>query len=64
MSEIRRVSVQEVRRKILSGSALLLVCAYATEEAFQAMHLEGGISFPDFAERLPSLPKDAEIVFY
>jgi len=64
MSEIRRVGVQEVRRKILSGSALWLVCAYATDEAFHAMHLEGGISFPDFATRLPSLPKDAEIVFY
>jgi len=64
MSEIRRVSVHEVRRKMQSGAALLLVCAYATEEAFQAMHLEGGISFPAFLKRFPSLPKDADIVFY
>lgn len=64
MSDVRRVSVEEVHGKLKSASPILLVCAYPTEQAFQSMMLEGGISFPEFQKRLPSLKKDHEIVFY
>ena len=63
MSEPTRISVQETRRKVSSGEALL-VCAYDNAEKFQNNHLEGARSFSDFESNLPSLSKDQEIVFY
>jgi hypothetical protein len=63
MAEPERISAEEVRRKVKSGQ-VLPVCAYDEEERFRSAHLEGAISFPEFEARLPSLPKDQEIVFY
>jgi len=64
MSEMpKRVSVAEVRRKLQEGAPTLLVCAYP-DRAYLRSHLEGSISMGDFLSRLPTLSKDAEIVFY
>lgn len=63
MAEIVRVLPVEVREKLKSGKALF-VCAYPDEERFKSLHLEGAISFREFESRLPSLPKDQEIIFY
>ncbi|HEY3226754.1 MAG TPA: ArsR family transcriptional regulator [Planctomycetota bacterium] len=59
----RRVSVEVVRRKLQEGAPLLFVNAYP-DSAYRRSHLEGSISMGEFLARLPSLPKDAEIVFY
>jgi len=59
----RRVSVADVRRRLTSGEALLLVCVYP-DASYRRSNLEGSISMSAFLSRLPSLPKDAEIVFY
>jgi hypothetical protein len=63
MPEPKRVTAEEVHDKLKSGKALL-VCAYEDEMKFKAMHLERAISFNEFKSKLPSLPKDQEIVFY
>jgi len=63
MLEPERISPTEVYQKLKTGKALL-VCAYEDEEKFKKMQLEGAISFNEFKSRLPSLPKDQEIVFY
>jgi rhodanese-related sulfurtransferase len=63
MAEPTRVLPKEAREKTTSGSALL-VCAYDSEDRFKANHLEGAISMGDFREKLSSLPKDKEIIFY
>jgi len=63
MAEPIRVSPEEVRQKVSSGSALL-VCAYEDEEKFKLVHLKGAISFAEFKSKLSSLSKDQEIVFY
>lgn len=63
MKEPARVSPDEAHRK-LKSDATLLVCAYDDEEKFRMMQLEGAISLGDFESRLPSLPKDREIIFY
>lgn len=63
MEEPRRVSPEEVRKKVNEGKALL-VCAYEDEEKFKKMRLEGAISLAEFKLQLPSLAKDQEIVFY
>jgi len=62
--DVRRISVREAHRKMRHGSGLLLVCAYDTDERFREMELEGAVSWPAFQTRLPSLPKEQEIVFY
>ncbi len=63
MAEIVRIPPAEVREKLKSGQALL-VCAYPSEERFKSLRLEGAISFQEFESKLPSLPKEQEIIFY
>jgi rhodanese-related sulfurtransferase len=63
VAEPVRVGPEEVRPKVDAGEALL-VCAYDEDWKFQQMHLSGAISHSELRSRLPSLPKDQEIVFY
>ncbi len=63
MTDIVRITPQEARESVEAGRALL-VCAYDSDEKFRAMRLEGAIPFRELASRLPSLPRDQEIVFY
>ena len=63
MAEPKRVTSEEIYQRVKSG-AVLLVCAYEDDAKFRRMQLEGAISFNEFKSRLPSLPKDQEIVFY
>jgi rhodanese-related sulfurtransferase len=63
MAEIIRLPPAEVSEKLKSGQALL-VCAYPSEERFRSLRLEGAISLQEFESRVPSLPKDQEIIFY
>ena len=64
MAEPKRVSVQEVRSRLLKGDPLLLVCAYPNEAAFKRAALEGAISYPEIEKRLPALKMEHVIVFY
>jgi rhodanese-related sulfurtransferase len=63
MSEPIRIPPEDTRKRVLSGSALL-VCAYEDNEKFRQMHLEGAISFDEFKNKVATLPKDQEIIFY
>jgi rhodanese-related sulfurtransferase len=63
MTEPMRISPQEARKKIQSGSALL-VCGYDDPAKFRTNHLEGAISYNEFISRLPAIPKDRQIIFY
>ncbi len=63
MTEPVRISPEEARKKVMSREAIL-VCAYDDEEKFRKMHLEGALSFKEFAARAETLPKDREIIFY
>ncbi|HZN61627.1 MAG TPA: ArsR family transcriptional regulator [Planctomycetota bacterium] len=58
-----RISVAEARRRLTAGDPLLLVCVYP-DASYRRSNLEGSISMSAFLARLPSLPRDAEIVFY
>jgi len=58
-----RVSVEETRRRLLAGEPVLLVCVYP-DASYRRSNLEGSISMSAFLARLPSLPKEADIVFY
>jgi hypothetical protein len=58
-----RISPEEAYRKVKAGQAIL-VCAYPEEEKFLKVRLDMAISFGEFQKRLPTLPKDQEIIFY
>lgn len=63
MAEPMRITPQEAREKVISGTALL-VCAYEDEEKFKKLRLAGAISMTGLRKREPSLTKDNEIIFY
>jgi rhodanese-related sulfurtransferase len=63
MTEAKRITPAEARRKVQGGSALL-VCAYESEELWKKMRLEGAISLGELQSRLPSSDKGQEIIFY
>jgi hypothetical protein len=58
------MSPAEVHEHMESGGEPILVCAYDSEEKFQANHLEGALSFDEFKSQLASIPHDREIIFY
>jgi len=58
-----RITPEETFQKLRAGKALL-VCAYGSDEQFRNLHLDGAIPLAEFKEKLPSLPKNQEIVFY
>jgi rhodanese-related sulfurtransferase len=63
MAETFRISPEEVRKKVTSGTALL-VCAYDDDKKFIQVHLDGAIPLSEFRSKLPCLDKDHEIIFY
>jgi len=63
MAEPIRVLPEEARRKVASGSALL-VCAYEDDEKCKRLYLEGAMFLTEFRSKLPVLLKDQEIIFY
>ena len=58
-----RMGPEEAYQKVKSGEAIL-VCAYDDEATFQEMRLDMAISLGEFQKRLPTIPKDQEIIFY
>lgn len=64
MAEPQRIGAQDVRNKLLAGEPTLLVCAYDQPDALSRVGLEGAIGLSTFQERVGSLSKDQEIVFY
>jgi hypothetical protein len=63
MAEVERIPVEEARRKIKAGQALL-VCAYEDEAKCRMMNLDGSMSLTSFESKVGSLPKGQEIIFY
>jgi hypothetical protein len=58
-----RMSPEQAYQNVKAGQAIL-VCGYDDEATFQKMRLDMAISFDEFRRRLPTLPKDQEIIFY
>lgn len=63
MTEPIRISPEEAKQKVTSGSALL-VCAYDDEQKFRQVHLKAAISLTEFKSKHSSLARDHEIIFY
>lgn len=63
MAEVVRVVAEEIRPRVMDGEALL-ICAYDSDDKFNANHLEGAISLSAFKGQLSSISKGKELVFY
>ncbi len=63
MSNASRLTAQDIREGVVSGSTLL-VCAYDDETKFRNNNLEGAIPLAEFKARVLDLEKDTRIVFY
>ena len=61
--DVPRIDVDEARRKVAGGEALL-VCGYEDEGKCARIRLEGSITLSELQARLPSLPKEQELIFY
>jgi hypothetical protein len=61
MADIERIGVDEARRKVQAGQALL-VCAYDDEEKYNKLKLEGAISLRALEAGRPA--KQQELIFY
>jgi hypothetical protein len=63
MTEPIRISPEEARQKVTSGSAIL-VCAYDDEQRCKQLRLQGALSLTEFKSKRSSLARDREIIFY
>jgi hypothetical protein len=61
--QIPRMAPALVREHVASGQALL-VCAYDSDNAFEANRLEGAISLSELKKKEPQLNRNQEIILY
>jgi hypothetical protein len=60
---VERVGVEEARRRVGEGRAVL-VCAYEDESKCRRLRLRGALTLGELQERLATLPRGQEIIFY
>ena len=65
ISEVPRISAEELKDRLDNGEAILIVDARSTI-AFEMEHITGAISVPgrEVESRLDEFPRDQDIVFY
>lgn len=63
MTDTIRIGIEEARRHVMSGQAVL-VCGYDDDAKCRQIALEGSIPLAAFQSRLPALPKSQEIIFF
>jgi hypothetical protein len=61
--DVPRISPAEARRRVQHGRALL-VCGYEDDAKCRSMALEGAITLNELRQRLASLPKSQDLIFY
>lgn len=63
MADVSRISVEEARRNVGAGRALL-VGTYDDGQKCSKINLRGSINMAQLASRVATLVKDQEIIFY
>jgi hypothetical protein len=62
LEQVERVGVEDARRAVESGRALL-VCAYDDARCAR-LRLQGSITVRELEQRAASLPRDQALIFY
>ena len=60
---VERVSVEQARREVEAGRALL-VCAYEDESKCRQMRLANALTLHDLQRRVDSVPRNQALIFY
>jgi hypothetical protein len=63
MADVERIGVDEARRHVAAGQAML-VCAYDDEAKCHRIRVEGAIDLAQFKRQAALLREDREIIFY
>jgi hypothetical protein len=61
--QVERVKVEEARREVEAGRALL-VCAYDDESKCRQLRLENAVTLHDLQRRVESVPRNQTLIFY
>ena len=61
--EANRISVSEARERLKASPPALLVCAY-DDDRCRSIPIAGATTYPELNQRLASIPKEQEIIFY
>jgi len=61
--QVERIGVEEARREVESGRALL-VCAYDDESKCRQLRLENAVTLHDLQRRVDSVPRNQALIFY
>lgn len=64
MSDLKHVTVSELKQRIADNPEILVVNTYMMEEGFRQTRIEPAIPMYEFLDMAPSLAQDREIVFY
>jgi len=59
-----RISPAETRARLKAQPPALLVCAYDDEAKCTSMKIPGSLTLRELLDRLPSLLRTQEIIFY
>ena len=62
--QANRVSASWTRDHLKGRPPMLLICAYDDEEKGRSIRIAEAIGIKELDERLPSLSKEQELVFY
>jgi hypothetical protein len=63
MADVERIGVDEARRHVAAGQAML-VCAYDDEAKCNRIRVEGAMDLTQFKRQAALLPEDREVIFY
>jgi len=63
MTDVPRIDVDEARRRVSGGEAVL-VCGYEDEEKCRRVRLEGALTLRQLEAQLDAVPKDRALIFY
>ena len=64
MSDLKHLTVSELKQRLAANPELLVVSTYMMEEGFRQTRIEPAIPMYEFLDMAPTLDRDHEIVFY
>lgn len=64
MSDVKFVTVQDLRTQLAADPDILVVSTYMMEQAFEMKRIAPAMPMYEFVKQVDALPKDRHIVFY
>jgi rhodanese-related sulfurtransferase len=58
------MTAENAHEMLRTDPAVILICAYDSEEEFRKNDLEGAMSLSEFRQRIDTFPRDEHLIFY